>query len=477
MTQITDLPQASTPLSASDIVLVIQGGVATQTSQANLVNLDVQSDWTEADTGDQSYIKHKPTLGSASALDAGTLANQVLLLNVNNQLPALDGSLLTGLTAAGVNTVASDGSIVVSAPAGDITIEIDTSHSNTWNAPQTFADSIQLGLTTPSTALVVDASANVISSSTTSTELDYVHGVTSAIQTQLDNKVNLQDSYTDGQILIGDTGTGELAAAVITNGYNIDITNGPNSIEIAVTPSGSNGEIQYNNGGVLGGKTLSLSDLADTAIDYTNHNVIVANPVPFADLTSGVGNTGFGPDTLTTVTSGSYNTAFGTSAVSLVTTGNGNTGVGFDAAALFDSGSHNTAIGFNAISNGTSGNNNTYIGSDATGGTLGTGSDNTLIGQGSDVSAENAVNRTVIGRGAIGVADNTVQIGNTSITDAYFGDGTVILHADGSALTGVVHSDTSPVSGSTQVRNFIICTQAEYNSITPDANTVYMISG
>jgi len=40
-----------------------------------------------------------------------------------------------------------------------------------------------------------------------------------------------------------------------------------------------------------------------------------------------------------------------------------------------------------------------------------------------------------------------------------------------------IESDTSAVSGSTQVRNILIVTQAQYDAITPDANTVYHIVG
>jgi len=65
---------------------------------------------------------------------------------------------------------------------------------------------------TASTALVSDGSNNVVSSSTTATELSYVHGVTSAIQTQLNGKQstltlgNLTDAGTDGITVTGGTG-------------------------------------------------------------------------------------------------------------------------------------------------------------------------------------------------------------------------------------------------------------------------------
>jgi hypothetical protein len=48
-------------------------------------------------------IVNTPVLGSASSLDAGTAAGEVLLLNQANTLPALDGSLLTALPSISIN--------------------------------------------------------------------------------------------------------------------------------------------------------------------------------------------------------------------------------------------------------------------------------------------------------------------------------------------------------------------------------------
>lgn len=46
---------------------------------------------------DYATLSNLPTLGTASALDVGTSAGNVVLLNGSAQLPAVDGSLLTGL--------------------------------------------------------------------------------------------------------------------------------------------------------------------------------------------------------------------------------------------------------------------------------------------------------------------------------------------------------------------------------------------
>jgi hypothetical protein len=68
-----------------------------------LIYDDVSSEWqnqalaTVATTGAYSDLSGAPTLGTASAL--GTSANNVVQLNGSAQLPAVDGSLLTGITA------------------------------------------------------------------------------------------------------------------------------------------------------------------------------------------------------------------------------------------------------------------------------------------------------------------------------------------------------------------------------------------
>jgi len=54
---------------------------------------------TVASTGAYSDLSGTPTLGTAAALDVGTSANNVVQLNGSAQLPAVDGSLLTGVVA------------------------------------------------------------------------------------------------------------------------------------------------------------------------------------------------------------------------------------------------------------------------------------------------------------------------------------------------------------------------------------------
>lgn len=80
---------------------------------------------------------------------------------------------------------------------------------------------LNLATTTSSRALVTDASKNVVSSSTTATEIGYVSGVTSTIQTQIDGKQATGNYIT---ALTGDitaSGPGSAAATLATVNSNV----------------------------------------------------------------------------------------------------------------------------------------------------------------------------------------------------------------------------------------------------------------
>ena len=95
---------------------------------------------------------------------------------------------------------------------------------------------IQLPAQTTNTALTVDASGNLISSTTTATELGYVHGVTSSIQTQISG---LQPAITTLPISQGGTNS-----STALTGNKAIVSNGTQIIESATTST----EIGYVSG-------------------------------------------------------------------------------------------------------------------------------------------------------------------------------------------------------------------------------------
>jgi hypothetical protein len=63
---------------------------------------------TVATSGSYNDLSNTPSLGTASALDVGTNASQVVQLDANAKLPAVDGSLLTNLPVRGLIYQARD---------------------------------------------------------------------------------------------------------------------------------------------------------------------------------------------------------------------------------------------------------------------------------------------------------------------------------------------------------------------------------
>ncbi|AOR27335.1 conserved hypothetical protein (DUF1566) [Formosa sp. Hel1_33_131] len=110
------------------------------------------------------------------------------------------------------------------------------------------------------------------------------------------------------------------------------------------------------------------------------------------------------------------NTAIGYYNMRALSTGSGNTALGAENMFSLTTGIANTSIGNQTMLNVSTGSNNTGLGQRA-GESITTGTNNTLIGLDANVSSPNANNETVIGKGAIGSGDNTVQLGNTSVTN------------------------------------------------------------
>jgi len=143
-----------------------------------------------------------------------------------------------------------------------------------------------------------------------------------------------------------------------------------------------------------------------------------------SNTTTGIdGTVAIGKDALTSLTTGAGNTAVGYQALDAEDAGGNSTAVGFQAlSAQNNDTGHNTAVGWTAGDSIVAGYSNTLIGSEA--GTTGSndlasGNQNTLIGQATSVSRTDATNQTVIGRGTEGQANNSVTLGNASVTDVY----------------------------------------------------------
>jgi hypothetical protein len=138
-----------------------------------------------------------------------------------------------------------------------------------------------------------------------------------------------------------------------------------------------------------------------------------------------VGHKAMGNETLSTTSAGVQNTAVGSWTLSV------------------NSGQYNSAVGVGALQQNQGGGYNTAMGNMALNINL-SGSNNTALGYAADVSANNLSNATAIGNGAKVGASNTIQLGNTDVTDVKT-SGTIT--AAGLAVTGNVTSTTGSISG------------------------------
>jgi hypothetical protein len=126
-------------------------------------------------------------------------------------------------------------------------------------------------------------------------------------------------------------------------------------------------------------------------------------------------NTVLGYQSLVNIVSGDNNTAMGFVSMNHLTSGKYNTGMGSYALNANSVGDENTAVGQQSLQNTTS-SGNTGIGSYSLTTNI-SGYNNTAIGYASDVASGALTNTTAIGAGAIVSADNTIQLGNLSVSD------------------------------------------------------------
>jgi hypothetical protein len=151
---------------------------------------------------------------------------------------------------------------------------------------------------------------------------------------------------------------------------------------------------------------------------YTNatgeSNTAVGSGALYSNST-GSFNTAIGSGSLGSLDGGSYNTVIGWSAMNNGATGNNNTAIG-DEALNYNTGDNNTAIGQVALNNNTTGGQNTAIGNYALIANL-TGSNNTALGYDAGPAGLTGLNNTTaIGYGAKVSMDNSIVLGNSSVT-------------------------------------------------------------
>ena len=348
----------------------ITGNAGTATKLAAPINIngvafDGSADITvPADANTLSGTAIKSTVTGSSLTSVGTLANLTVTA------PIVGSVTGTSNNVTGIVAIANGGTNSTATPtAGGIGYGTGTA----------------LGYTAAGTAGQVLSSNNTgiptwITPS--SVAVPYTGAIAAVDLGAYDLKVN--------GLTVG-TGTGSLAASNTVIG---------NSALLANTTGQENTAIGFIS---LSANTTGSSNTA------TGAYALLAN-------TEGTFNTASGVSSLYSNTSGSYNTANGGQSLNSNTTGEGNTGEGMNSLYANTTGSSNTATGFHALSANTTGSYNTANGKNSLSANT-TGIRNTAIGDRADVGSGALTNATAIGAGAIVSASNTIQLGNTDVTN------------------------------------------------------------
>lgn len=197
----------------------------------------------------------------------------------------------------------------------------------------------------------------------------------------------------------------------------------------------------------------------------SNSNMVISDPAstPFANLTTGMYNTGMGANgVFGGLTSGNLNTAFGWGNLTGMLSGMGNTALGVGNLTADMGGFENIAIGYASGTSITSGSNNILVGA-SVGASVSTGSGNILFGTNADILSSlstsnqlvfSPIAHVLMGNGWTNASPLNLDLNATSGVGSNIAGANFVIAAGastGSAAGGTISFKTSPAgaAGST----------------------------
>jgi hypothetical protein len=354
---------------------------------------------------------------TAKIVDANVTTSKLADASVtDSKIVTVSGSKVTGNIAGnatnvtGVVAIANGGTGATTAPAARTNLGLGNV-DNTSDLSKPISTATQAALD-----LKEDLSNKSINTSLGNSNVLYP--TQNAVKTYVDTRVNGVAAIST---LNGLTSASQTFAVGTTGtDFNITSTGSTHTFNIPSASASARGVVTTGAQTFAGSKTFS-SDIVVNGVKIgrglgnNDQNVAIGADA----LASGTGtrNTAVGYGSMKSYSGTSFdnNTSIGYYNLPVLTSGSGNTSVGAESMMALTTGTENTSIGNQSLIN-TTGSNNVGIGKRA-GQTISSGSQNTIIGTNADVAVNNLSNATAIGYGANVAASNTIQLGNTSVTN------------------------------------------------------------
>lgn len=354
---------------------------------------------------------------TAKIVDANVTTSKLADASVtDSKIVTVSGSKVTGNIAGnatnvtGVVAIANGGTGATTAPAARTNLGLGNV-DNTSDLSKPISTATQAALD-----LKEDLSNKSINTSLGNSNVLYP--TQNAVKTYVDTRVNGVAAIST---LNGLTSASQTFAVGTTGtDFNITSTGSTHTFNIPSASAIARGVVTTGAQTFAGSKTFS-SDIVVNGVKIgrglgnNDQNVAIGADA----LASGTGtrNTAVGYGSMKSYSGTSFdnNTSIGYYNLPVLTSGSGNTSVGAESMMALTTGTENTSIGNQSLIN-TTGSNNVGIGKRA-GQTISSGSQNTIIGTNADVAVNNLSNATAIGYGANVAASNTIQLGNTSVTN------------------------------------------------------------
>lgn len=374
------------------------------TPAAGNVGWDYTKEWVNIGTTSFGAVPYALYAGTAAGVDQKVnITDTVKMLSTYAKVTAvkiLETSLGTKLTATDT--------LNMLAPYARIVQTIDTAFLKSQLATK-------LSLTdTASLSYRIDLKADIESANFTKdisvNGLSIGKGSANGVNTIFGNKAFTSNTTGGQNIAIGEytlskNTSGGRNHAIGDHALSNNTTGGEN---IAI------GHLALENN-TIGSRNLAIGQQTLNANTEGINNVAIGY-TPLYNNTTGSDNNAIGFEALTSNTTGSKNIAIGYTPLSNNTVGSNNIANGESALYFNTTGSHNISLGSRSLYRNTTGSFNTAIGKDALENNS-TGNHNTAIGNKANVGDGNLENATAIGDSAIVSTSNSIQLGNTSVSN------------------------------------------------------------